>query len=84
MSALAARDDMTDDMAYEIVKTLHENIEQIVLLLPAVRAARGKPRCLYIVVRSIPVPSGRDSVLEGSRPLEVGLGKLTPGRWPGR
>ncbi len=43
MSALAARDDMPDDMAYEIVKTLHENIEQIVLLLPAVRAAVENP-----------------------------------------
>ena len=43
MSALAARDDMPDDVAYEIVKTLHENIEQIVLLLPAVRAAVENP-----------------------------------------
>lgn len=43
MSALAARDDMPDEAAYEIVKTLHENIEQIVLLLPAVRAAVENP-----------------------------------------
>ena len=43
MSALAARDDMSDETAYEIVKTLHQNIEQIVLLLPAVRAAVENP-----------------------------------------
>ena len=43
MSALAARDDMPDEKAYEIVKTLHQNIEQIVLLLPAVRAAVENP-----------------------------------------
>ena len=43
MSALAAREDMPDDEAYAIVKTLHENIEDIVLLLPAVRAAVENP-----------------------------------------
>lgn len=43
MSALAARDDMPEEEAYVIVKTLHENIEDIVLLLPAVRAAVENP-----------------------------------------
>lgn len=43
MSALAATQDMPDDDAYAIVKTLHENIEDIVLLLPAVRAAVENP-----------------------------------------
>lgn len=43
MSALAARNDMPEDQAYTIVKTLHEKIEEIVLLLPAVRAAVENP-----------------------------------------
>ena len=43
MSALAATEDMPEDEAYAIVKTLHENIEEIVLLLPAVRAAVESP-----------------------------------------
>ena len=43
MSALEARDDMPEEEAYVIVKTLHENIEDIVLLLPAVRAAVENP-----------------------------------------
>ena len=43
MSALATTDELPDDTAYEIVKTLHENIEQVVLLLPAVQAAVENP-----------------------------------------
>ena len=43
MSALAAREDMPDEEAYAIVKTLHENIDDVVLLLPAVRAAVENP-----------------------------------------
>ena len=43
MSALAATESMSDDEAYAIVKTLHANIEDIVLLLPAVRAAVENP-----------------------------------------
>ena len=43
MSALAATEDMPEEDAYAIVKTLHENIEEIVLLLPAVRAAVESP-----------------------------------------
>ena len=43
MSALAGREDLPDDEAYAIVRTLHENIEDIVLLLPAVRAAVENP-----------------------------------------
>ena len=43
MSALATTEDMSDEEAYSIVKTLHENIEDIVLLLPAVQAAVENP-----------------------------------------
>ena len=43
MSALAAREDMPEEEAYAIVKTLHENIDDVVLLLPAVRAAVDNP-----------------------------------------
>ena len=43
MSALVAREDMSDEEAYMIVKTLHENIEDVVLLLPAVQAAVENP-----------------------------------------
>ena len=43
MSALTTTEDLSDDAAYEIVKTLHENIEQVVLLLPAVQAAVEDP-----------------------------------------
>ncbi len=43
MSALAARNDMPEKEAYAIVKTLHEKINDIVLLLPAVRAAVENP-----------------------------------------
>lgn len=43
MSALAARNDMPEREAYAIVKTLHEKINDIVLLLPAVRAAVENP-----------------------------------------
>ena len=43
MSALATTDELPEDTAYEIVKTLHENIEQVVLLLPAVQAAVENP-----------------------------------------
>ncbi|MYH56887.1 MAG: TAXI family TRAP transporter solute-binding subunit [Boseongicola sp. SB0675_bin_26] len=43
MSALTATDELPDEAAYEIVKTLHENMEQVVLLLPAVQAAIENP-----------------------------------------
>ena len=43
MSALTARDDLSEKDAYTIVKTLHEKIEDIVVLLPAVRAAVENP-----------------------------------------
>ena len=43
MSALTARDDLPEKDAYTIVKTLHKQIEAIVLLLPAVRAAVENP-----------------------------------------
>ena len=44
MSALISRDDLSDDEAYTIVKTLHENIGDVVLLLPAVQAAVEDPK----------------------------------------
>ena len=43
MSALTTTEEFPEEAAYDIVKTLHENIEQIVLLLPAVQAAVENP-----------------------------------------
>ena len=60
MSALVAREDMSDDDAYTIVKTLHENIEDIVLLLPAVQAAVEDP--FVFTSSSDPFPYHRGAV----------------------